>query len=408
MDENSGVAVRRGQALLDVGRHQEAEAQFRAALAADPGDPVTRTLLAQSLLRQERFTEARDESRTALADDPEHVMAHSTLAAALAGSAQLRESLEVLRQAMRLAPGFAGLHLQEAYVLMAQERHAEALESARRARALDPEDADAATAQAAALYDLHRLDEADAAVAEALRLDPQNADAHRVKGLLALRRGGGEPAVSAHRTALRLDPTDPHAREGLSVALKSRNPLYGALLRFNSWLGSVPTGARVAVLLVPFLLTRFLRPFDDQVWAKVLIIVVVGLVVLSWTLEPLMNCVLLLSRDRHLVSRAARRATFMFLGFAAAAIAVAVLATVEDQPRLLPLALGLVLWAMTSGSTHNVREGRRKVLLVGTAVAASLGVLAVTATLTGAPGAVPAVMLVLIGGVVAAWLSVFS
>ncbi|GAA1295736.1 hypothetical protein GCM10009634_50640 [Saccharothrix xinjiangensis] len=164
----------------------------------------------------------------------------------------------------------------------------------------------------------------------------------------------------------------------------------------------------MAVLLVPFLLTRFLRPFDDQAWARVLIIAVVGLVVLSWTLEPLMNCVLLLSRDRHLVSRPARRATFLFLGFAVAAATVAVLARTGDLPGLLLLAFGLGLWAMASGSTHNVHGGRRKVLLVGTAAAASLGALAVAATLAGAPGASSAVTLVLISGVVATWISVFS
>ncbi|WP_170191859.1 tetratricopeptide repeat protein [Saccharothrix syringae] len=408
MDDVVGVAVRRGQALLDLGRHREAEAQFRTALAASPGDPVTHTLLAQALLRQQRYDEARDHSRAALAADPEHVPAHSALAASLGGLEQLPEALEVVRRALDLAPGFAGLHLQHAYVLMAQDRPAEALASAERARALDPEDSDTATARAAALHELRRFDEADAAVAEALRLDPQNAEAHRLKGLLALRRGGSGSAVSAHRTALHLDPTDRHAREGLSLALKSRNPLYLALLRFNLWLNSVPTGVRVAVALLPFLLTRFLKPFSGQAWATALVVVVIGLVVLSWTLEPLMNCVLLLGRDRHLLGRAARRATFTFLGFAAAAITAVVLATAGGPGQLVGLAFGLGLWAMATGSGHTVREDRRGLLNVGSAVAAVLGATAFAAILAGAPGATLAVGLVLLGGVVATWVTVLS
>ncbi|WP_372448477.1 tetratricopeptide repeat protein [Saccharothrix coeruleofusca] len=408
MDETSAVAVRRGQALLELGRAKEAEGHFRTALAASPGDPELHTLLAQSLLRQQRYGEARDASRAALTADPEDVTAHSALAGALAGLKLLPEALEVVRRALELAPLSAGLHLQEGYVLLAQDRPAEALESVGRARALAPEDADCAALRAAALYELHRLDEADAAVAEALRLDPQHVDAHRIQGLLALRRGGGESAIRAHRTALRLDPTDSGAREGLSVALKSRNPLYGALLRYGSWLSSLPTGTRWLVLLVPFVLTRLLRPFDGQTWAEVLIVVVVALVVLSWALEPLMNCVLLLGRERHLLSRPARLATYGFLGFASASIATVVVGMTAGPPRLMTLALGLGLWAMATGSAHTVRADLRKVPAIGAAVAALLAVVAFAATVAGAESAGLVVSLVLLGGIAATWFTVFA
>lgn len=408
MDDGAEVAVQRGRVLLDLGRAREAEAQFRAALAADPGDPRVHTLLAQALLRQEKYADARDASRAALAAAPEFVLAHSTLAAALAGLGEHAAALDAVRGGLALAPEVAGLHMQEAYVLLAQKRNAEALVSAERARALDPGDADAAAAQAAVLYELQRLDDADEAVREALRIDPQNLDAHRVRGLLALRRGGGRRAVDAHRTAMRLDPTDTGIREGLSVALKSRNPLYGLLLRMSLWLNAQPKALRWGFLLLPFILTRLLRPFEEQTWARVLLVLVVALVLLSWTLEPLMNLVLLCTRDRHLLNRAARLATFAFVGFGGAALVVAVLGTAGGPSRLLGLAFGLGLWAMAVGSAHTIGAKPRRILLTASWVAAAVAVFAFAATLGGSGGAAAAVGMVFLSGIAATWFTVLS
>jgi len=307
-----------------------------------------------------------------------------------------------------LAPEIAALHQQEASLLLAMERPHDALASVERARRLDPESSAGAALQAGALFELRRYDEADAAIDEALRLDPENPDAHRIRGLIALRRGGGRSAVLAHRTALRLDPTDANSREGLSLALKSRNPLYGWLLRFSSWLDALPNGLRVAVLLLPFVLTRVLRPFDGQTWAMVLLIVVVAFVVLTWTLEPLMNCVLLLTRERHLVNRLTRRATYAFLAFAAAALACAVYGAASGPSGLLTIAFGFGLWAMVTGSVHHRPPGQRRLMVIAAAVASIVGAIAVLATLTEASGASAAAAIVLLGGIVATWSVAFA
>ncbi|MFJ3404171.1 tetratricopeptide repeat protein [Promicromonospora sp. NPDC090134] len=408
MNETAAAAEQRGQALLELGRGREAEEQFRVALASTPGDPNLLTQLAQALLEQDRYQEAHDASRAAVGAAPEHVMAYSVLSASLAGLDRLPEARDAVRRALGLAPHFAGLHAQEAHVLLAQKLPAEALASVARARALNPEDSDAAAVQALALYETQRFGEADAAVQEALRLEPENVTAHRVQGLLALRRGGGAPAVQAHRTALRLSPTDSGAREGLAFSLKSRNPLYGLLLRYSMWLQAQPKALRLGMIVLPVILTRLLRPFDDQPWATALLVVVLGYVVLSWSLEPLMNTVLLLSSDRHVLGRPDRLATYAFLGFAGAGVAVLAVGLAGDVPLFLTLALGLGLWAMSVGSAHTVKAGRVKVLTIGAGVAALLAVVAFAGTLAGFDGLVVAVMTVLLGGVAALWFTAFA
>lgn len=408
MNEAATTAVRRGQVLLDVGRAKEAEAQFRTALAAEPDDATLHTLLAMALLRQDQYDKARDASLAALAAEPEHVWAHAMLAGSLSGLELHSAALDAIRGALALAPELAELHLQQASVLSGLKRPADALASTERAGELDPESAAAATLRAALLFELNRFGEADSAVADALRLDPESADAHRIKGMLALRRGGGRSAVDAQRTSLRLDPTDPNTRQALSYALKSRNPLYGALLRFDMWLGSLPKALRVGFLFLPLLLTKVLRPFEGQAWATVLLVLVVAFVLLSWTLEPLMNCVLLLGRDRHLLTRPARLATFAFLGFAAAAVACAVIASTTGPQQLMAVALGLALWAMVTGSAHNLDEGPRKPLTIVAGVAAGLALLAIVATVTGAPGATVPIALVVISGFATMWITAFA
>lgn len=132
-------------------------------------------------------------------------------------------------------------------------------------------------------------------------------------------------------------------------------------------------------------------------------VVVIALVVLSWTLEPLMNSVLLLSRDRHLLGAAARRATYAFLAFAAAAAACVVFGMTTGPHQLLLFALGLALWAMATGSGHTVRPGVRRQLATASAVAAVVAAVGITVTVAGIGGAVIAMLIVLIGGVVALW-----
>ncbi|HET9139426.1 tetratricopeptide repeat protein [Actinophytocola sp.] len=408
MDEVAEAALRRGEMLLEVGRPKEAEAQLRIALTADPGNGTLLALLARALLEQERYEPARDTGRDALAADPENVLALSVLGAALAGLKRYSDALDTVRRGLALAPEIAGLHRQEGAVLLAMDRPADALDSVQRARRLDPESSATAALHAGVLFELHRYREADDAVAEALRLNPENPEAHRLRGLLALRRGGGRSAVASHRTALRLDPTDVASREGLSLALKSRNPLYGLLLRFGMWLDGLPRGLRIGVLILPFVLTRILRPYEGQTWAEVLLVVVVALVLLSWTLEPLMNCVLLLTRERHLLTRPARRATYGFLAFTAVALACAITAMADGPPELLPLAFGLGLWAMVTGSIHNLRPPLQTVITVGAAAAAALGAMAIVAALLGTASANIVAGIILFTGIAATWVTGFS
>ena len=338
---DGGRAAERGRALLDLGRGPEAERYIREALAAEPSDADLLIDLAQSLNMQDRHDEARDTAQRGLAEAPEHLVGLLVLSASLAGLEDYNSAIDVVRSGLQIAPEVPQFHRQEGALLRAQDRPVDALGPLEQARTLDPDDSETVALVGAALFNARRFADSELAVAEALHLDPENPQAHRIRGLLSLRKGDGKPAVEAHRTALRLDPTDPDYREGLATAMKSRNPLYGLLIRISDWMDGLPSGARWLVLLAPYLATRFLRPFDHEIWAQVLIALVVALALLSWTLEPLMNTVLLCSSyARNLLPRRTKLATYAFLAYVASAIAAAAVGMMRDSDSAFVLAFG--------------------------------------------------------------------
>jgi Flp pilus assembly protein TadD len=403
MTEGAGAAER-GIVLLDLGRPAEAERHFRDALATDPSNADLMVYLAQSLNVQERYAEARDAAREALAANPRHVGGLIILSAALAGLQDFEHALDANRHGLQIAPDLPQLHRQQGAILISQGRSAEAFGPLERARTLDPEDSLTVALVGAALFNVRRFPEAEQAVADALRLDPDNPEAHRIRGLLSLRQGGGRTAVDAHRTALRLDPTDPGFREDLATAMKSRNPLYGLLLRFADWQAGLPSGARWLVLLAPFIATRILRPFNDQLWAQVLLVLIVAVVMLTWALEPVMNTVLLCSSyARNLLPAATKLATCAFLAYAVTALTAVIAGLTLPSNRALLLGFGLGLWAMSAGQAHQFYGRRKKVVLGLHAAGAVLAVLTASAMALGTSAAEPLSLVLILSGVAMLW-----
>lgn len=399
-------AAERASALLDLGRPEEAERLLRDALAASPQSTDLLVQLGRALNQQSRYDESVAVARQALGLQPDHLGALMVLSASTAGQGDHSTALQAAAAARQLAPGWPATHRQEGLVLLGLDQHEQGLQALGRARALDPDDAGTVAAIGSAHYAMRQFPQAEQAVADALRLDASNLDAHRLRGLLELRRGGGRGAVETHRTTLRLDPSDPDAREALAVAMKTRNPLYGLLLRYGDWMAGLPDGARWLVMLAPLLLSRVLRPVTDQLWAQVLLGVLVLLVLVSWALEPIMNSVLLTSRyARNLLPRPTVLATYAFLGYVVAALAAVASLWVHDDGLVLLLALGLLLWGMSAGQVHLVDDRRRR-LAVRLHYAGA--VLAVAAAVAFALDVRWPVGLLMITGVAMLWFTAFA
>ena len=403
MTDTAETARAKGEALLDLGRPADAEPLLRSALLEDPKDVEALGLLARCLIAQGRPDEAVEYASEAIAAEPDDPDGHYLLALSRVGTKQYVPAEQAIQAAIERAPLWSPLHGVYAGILLAQDRPGEAAEVAARARSLDPANAGAATQHAAALLQLGRLDQAEEAVGDALRLDPESDAAYQVAGAIGLARGGGKDAVAHWREALRLDPTDELAREGLAAAMKTRNPLYGQLVRFWIWESRLSNGEQLAILFAPLVLMDVLRSVGTSPVTIALIAVVVGFVVLTWAIEPIMSLVLLATRyGRSLVGRDERTSALVFAGFAAAGAVLALAGLASSG--FLEVALGLGLFTLSVGSAHNLPTPRRRVLYAFTGIVGAVAVLgAVSVVAEWEAGLGIAVLVLLLLGVAAMW-----
>ncbi len=150
-----------GTALVDAGRAPEAEARFRRAaeLATRPPDRARAHANLGSLYsRQQRWDAAVAEYRAALADDPGLDTAHANLAQALLARyaarpvpdekpAVMAEAAGHFDAARRIDPRKASLHFAYGMLMVELERPADAVAPLREVIALAPDSPEAATAR---------------------------------------------------------------------------------------------------------------------------------------------------------------------------------------------------------------------------------------------------------------------
>jgi tetratricopeptide (TPR) repeat protein len=166
----------RGRTLRAAGRHFDAEASFREALALTPQDAGLLADLATVLLGQRRHREALSFAREAVSARPE-VAAYHALVGVIAENLQLDGEAERELQAARtLAPGDVEAQLTYGFFTLRLGKRVEAESAFRDALALDPRRAEAHRGLARAHGESGRLAEAKAAWAEALAIDPEQAD----------------------------------------------------------------------------------------------------------------------------------------------------------------------------------------------------------------------------------------
>jgi len=186
-------AFEAGLAAQQAGRPAEAEAQYRASLAALPGRPSTLTNLGVALLAQGRAAEA----------------------------------LPLLQQASTAAPTHAEAWAHQGEALLALARPAEALQAYQRLLALPSPPPRALLRHAECLARLGRLDEA---LAEARALCREHADwaePWRLAGSLHKDLGQADAARTALQRAAALDPADalsPWLLAGLDGARDAATP----------------------------------------------------------------------------------------------------------------------------------------------------------------------------------------
>jgi len=300
--------IRRGAMLMDTGRIDLAEVEFRKALAGDPEDGAAHALLALCLLRREKLDEAEHEAREAVRCEPVSAMSHGVIADVLIERNRFAEALPCAEEARRLDPMEADNHARLAGLHMQLRDWSAALGSAELGLEMDPVHVGCNNLRAAALVKLGRRDEAGATIREALSRDPENPATHANSGWALLHGGDHLKAAEHFRESLRLDPGNEWARAGIVESLKARNPIYAIMLRWFLWMGRLRGSMQWVVILCIFFGQQFLGAIStsQSPWAPVAAVgfwCLVAFVLLTWAAEPAFNLLLRLDRfGRHALS----------------------------------------------------------------------------------------------------------
>jgi TolB-like protein/Tfp pilus assembly protein PilF len=184
---------------------RRAVANFRLALAHDPGYAAAWAGLANGHNLQGHAEEGRWAAERALALDPGLPEAHAALANVLFfHDWDLAGAERSLRRAIALNPSYATAHHWYAFLLVATGRPEPALAEIRRARELDPLSPILNTDVAQILLYMRRYDASKRQLAATLRLDEGFAQARYVLAMLHRQQGATAEALAEYETAARL------------------------------------------------------------------------------------------------------------------------------------------------------------------------------------------------------------
>ena len=209
----------RALTLHREGRTAEAEAGYRAVLAADPGHPNANNNLAIILRARGDWEEALGCYRRALARNAGDPFVHSNHGCLLLDMGRTAEAEEALRTAVRLKPDYAEAHFNLANILRTRGDREGARAAYGEALRLKPD----MSAALCNLGDLHKgaveLARAVECFVAALKADPKSAEAWNNLGETLKEMGRIEEAVGVFQKGLEAHPTHALMHSNLLLAL---------------------------------------------------------------------------------------------------------------------------------------------------------------------------------------------
>jgi protein O-GlcNAc transferase len=248
-----------------AGRLEQAQAAYRAALEADPGNLDAEHMLGVIALQRGHPEEALVHFESVVARMPESAAAHNSLGEAQRRLGRGEAALASLSRAVELDPHLGEAHYNLAGLLRSLGRAPEAIEAYRRFLAINSDYPDAHLGLAAALRDAGNLDEALASAQRALALDPEAPRLHLAVANLLRERGYADEAAAAYRAALQRDPRLVEALNNLGNVLRERGRVDEALACYERALTVKPDFAEA--LLNGAQVLREQKRFADAVTA---------------------------------------------------------------------------------------------------------------------------------------------
>ncbi len=237
---NEGAHNGLGIALVNVGRIDDAIAQYQRALDIRPDYIDAHNNLGIALLREARIDEAIAQFQKSLAIKPDYAKARNNLGVALLREARIDEAIAQFQQALDIRPDYAEAHKNLGNALMKCGRFDEAIGHYQQAITIEPDYADAHNDLGNALVKRGQANEAIAHFRKALELRPDYAEAHHSFGVALAERGEIDEAIAQYRQALEIRSDYPDAENNLGNALMKCGRFEEAIGRYQQALRIKP------------------------------------------------------------------------------------------------------------------------------------------------------------------------
>ncbi|MFC4019806.1 tetratricopeptide repeat protein [Micromonospora sp. GCM10011542] len=232
--------LQRAQLLAELGRYDEAVGELAYALALEPANAGTLTMLARVHLAADRPAEALTAADAAVAAAPDTLAPLVARGMALSDLERYAESASCADRLLALGPADAYAQRSAAAILAGARNGQPALNAAWRGVELAPQEPQAHLVLGLVAARLELFDLAERAYREALRLDPQLAEVRHDVGVMRLEQRRWSEAIEYLAEAATLNPRRMDSARTISHGLH-RLVLYGA-----GW-------SLVATVLVAFL-----------------------------------------------------------------------------------------------------------------------------------------------------------
>ncbi len=229
-----------GVLALQTGRHEQAVAFLRRAIALRPADPAFHCNLATASKALGRLDEAVAGYREALRLQPDFPDALCNLGNTLAEQDNHDEAAACYQEALRLRPGQAEVHCKLGNSLALREKWDQAAANYRRALELRPDHIQALLGLGLVLQEQGKLTRAIEYFQQVLRRNPALAVAHFRLARVFADLARFDEAEASYREVLRLEPGNADALNRLGGVLNSMGLVDEALACWRQALACQP------------------------------------------------------------------------------------------------------------------------------------------------------------------------
>ena len=307
----------RGIQLLEIGRIKEAIPFLQKALQDDFHNWNTKYYLALAYYNTNDYNNAEKLSNTLLEEEPNNPAVFFLKSKIELQKDNLNKAIEHIDIAISIQPYDSDFFAQKSLIYLHKKDYINGLDNANHGLSIDAKNSICLNLRAQFLTKLNRVEEADNTIENILHDNPEDEHSHANVGWVELEKGNHKKSMTHFKEALKLNPNFEYARNGMSTAIKAKNILYKAFLKYAFWMGNKSTKIQWIYILGIYFAYRFsIKVLSEAGMTYMVIPLVIAYLLFAlggWIMEPLSNMILLMDNyGKYLLNKVEKQSGIAF------------------------------------------------------------------------------------------------